>query len=121
MPKIALWVCGVAARATDMLREGSESSYFESCGRVIRPKTYSSKFHRRDDMNLFDAVVNWYGCPYGLKKCRADCDNFMKIDLRTESPKGIGPSTNGQNDLCVILENLNKQVMKKTKDPRLTM
>ena len=72
-------------------------------------------------MNLFEAVANWYGCPYGLKKCRQDCENFIMIDPRSESEKSVGQSTNGRRYLCRLLEDVNQQVMKKTKDPRLIL
>jgi hypothetical protein len=72
-------------------------------------------------MNILEAVANWHGCPYGLKNCRNDCENYMIIDPITESGKGIGPSTKGQRTLCSLLEDLNEQVMKKTNDSRLAM
>lgn len=72
-------------------------------------------------MNILEAVANWYGCPYGLKNCRSDCENYMMIDPRTESVKGVGPSTKGQRTLCNLLGDLDEQIMKKTNDSRLTI
>ena len=44
----------------------------------------------------------------------------MMIDPRTDSAKGVGPSTKGQRTLCGLLEDLDEQVIKKTNDSRLT-
>ena len=42
-------------------------------------------------MNVLEAVANWYGCPYGLKNCIENCHNYIFVDPRPESSKGIGP------------------------------
>lgn len=65
-------------------------------------------------MNILEAVANWYGCPYGLQNCRDDCKNYLMIDPRTDSGKGIGPSTKGQRTLCNLLYDLNEQLMEKS-------
>jgi len=70
-------------------------------------------------MNLLEAVANLYGCPYGLKKCRNECDNYMIIDPRIDEGKGKGPSIKGQRTLCSLLNDMDGQIMEKTKDPRL--
>lgn len=70
-------------------------------------------------MNILEAVANWYGCPYGLKNCRENCDNYIFVDPRTESSKGIGLGTTGQRTLCSLFEDLGEQIMQKTEDPRL--
>lgn len=49
-------------------------------------------------MNILEAVANWYGCPYGLKNCKDECENYMMIDPRTDSAKGIGPSKKSRYD-----------------------
>ena len=70
-------------------------------------------------MNILEAVANWYGCPYGLKKCLSNCDNYLFVDPRPDWDKGVGPGTKGQRTLCKLLDDLNHQIMKKTNDPRL--
>ena len=70
-------------------------------------------------MNILEAVANWYGCPYGLKKCREKCSNYMRVDPRPDWDKGIGPGGKGYRTICMLLEDLNRQIMEKTDDPRL--
>ncbi len=70
-------------------------------------------------MNILEAVANWYGCPYGLQNCKNDCDNYMMVDPRTNTAKGVGPSTKGQRTLCSLLEDMDQQVISKTNDTRL--
>ena len=70
-------------------------------------------------MNVLEAVAKWYGCRYGLRNCRENCDNYIFVDTRPESSKGIGPGTTGQRTLCSLFEDLNEQIMRKTEDPRL--
>lgn len=65
-------------------------------------------------MNILEAAANWYGCPYGLKNCRDDCENYIMVDPRTHNAKGVGPSTSGQRTLCNLFEDLNQQVLEKT-------
>ncbi len=70
-------------------------------------------------MNILEATARWYGCPYGLQKCHHKCPNYMLVDPRTYSGKGVGPGPTGQRTLCGLLEDLSKQVMSKTNDSRL--
>lgn len=70
-------------------------------------------------MNVLEAVANWYGCPYGLKNCRENCDNYIFVDPRPDSSKGVGPGTTGHRTLCSLFEDLNEQIMQKTEDMRL--
>ncbi|MCD6535350.1 MAG: hypothetical protein J7L25_14930 [Deltaproteobacteria bacterium] len=70
-------------------------------------------------MNILEAVANWYGCPYGLKNCKDNCSNYMMVDPRTDSGKGVGPSTTGQRTLCSLFEDMDDQIMRKTDDKRL--
>ena len=70
-------------------------------------------------MNILEAVANWYGCPYGLKKCRKNCRNYIMVDPRGDWKKGVGPGPKEQRTLCNLLSDLNKQIMVKTKDSRL--
>ena len=70
-------------------------------------------------MNMLEAAANWYGCPYGLKNCKQDCDNYIFVDPRPDSSKGVGPGTTGQRTLCSLLDDLNDQIMKKTEDSRI--
>ena len=70
-------------------------------------------------MNMLEAVANWYACPYGLKNCRKECGNYLFVDPRPDSSKGIGPGTTGQRTLCSLLDDLNDQIMEKTEDSRL--
>lgn len=70
-------------------------------------------------MNILETVANWYGCPYGLKTCRKKCQNYMMVDPRIVSKKGMGPSIKDQRTLCSLLSDLNNQIMIKTSDSRL--
>ena len=70
-------------------------------------------------MNILEAAANWYGCPYGLKKCQDDCENYFMVDPRADNEKGVGPGPKGQRTLCSLLEDLNNQIMEKTNDCRL--
>lgn len=73
-------------------------------------------------MNMLEAVANWYGCPYGLKKCgktRNKCGNYLMLDPRPDWDKGVGPGPKGQRTLCNLLEDLDRQIMRKTNDRRL--
>jgi len=70
-------------------------------------------------MNMLEAVARWYGCPYGLKKCKKRCENYQYVDPRIEDRKGIGPGPRDQRSLCSLLDDLNEQLMEKTSDPRL--
>lgn len=71
-------------------------------------------------MNMLEAVANWYGCPYNEgKDCRKNCDNYLLVDPRTASDKGLGHGDKGHRTLCTILDDLNGQIMKKTNDSRL--
>jgi hypothetical protein len=54
-----------------------------------------------------------------LKNCKQDCVNYLFVDPRPDSSKGIGPGTTGQRTLCSLLDDLNDQIMKKTEDPRI--
>ncbi len=65
-------------------------------------------------MTLLEAVANWHGYSYGLKRCRHDCNNYLIIDPRPESVKGIGPSIKGQRTLCSLFDDLNMQIPRKT-------
>lgn len=69
-------------------------------------------------MNILEAVANWYGCPYGKKKCRKNCGNFMMVDPRIVSKKGVGPTIKDQRTLCNLLSDLDDQIMIKTSDSR---
>ena len=69
-------------------------------------------------MNLLEAVAKWYGCPYGLKTCKNDCENYMYIDPRTYDSKGEGPTIKGQRTLCNLLNDMDAQILEKTKDTR---
>ena len=71
------------------------------------------------EMNLLEAVAKWYGCPYGLKKCREGCENYFMIDPRTYDEKGQGPGPKGQRTLCSLFDDLDQQIMERTNDPRL--
>ena len=70
-------------------------------------------------MNLLEAVANWYGCPYGLKKCKEGCENYFMVDPRTLEERGVGPGPKGQRTLCSLFNDLNQQIMEKTEDPRI--
>ena len=70
-------------------------------------------------MNMLEAVANWYACPYGLKHCREDCQNYMYVDPRIDEEKGIGPGPKYQRTLCSLFYDLDGQIMTKTEDPRL--
>ena len=72
-------------------------------------------------MNMLEAVARWYGCPYGLKNCikGEGCQNYMLVDPRPDSSKGIGPGTTGHRTLCNLLSDLDYQIMEKTDDLRL--
>lgn len=70
-------------------------------------------------MNILEAVAKWYGCPYGLKTCKDDCENYFLVDPRTNEKKGVGPGTKGMRTLCSLIEDLNTQVMAKTNDIRV--
>ena len=70
-------------------------------------------------MNVLEAVANWYGCPYGLKNCRDNCESYMLVDPRPDWDKGVGPGPKGQRTVCSLLEDLDNQIMRKTNDPRL--
>ena len=70
-------------------------------------------------MNMLEAVANWYGCPYGLKKCLQECPNYFFVDPRSDWDKGIGQGTKGKRTLCNLLNDLDRQIMKKTNDTRL--
>ena len=74
-------------------------------------------------MNLLEAVANWSGCPYGLRHCKKEyqekCKNYLFVDPRRGSGKGVGPGTTGQRTLCNLFEDLNRQIMRKTADDRL--
>ena len=67
-------------------------------------------------MNLLEAVAYWYACPYGLKNCKDDCCNYLFVDPRPYSSRGIGPGRTGQRTLCSLLDDMNDQVKKKTED-----
>jgi hypothetical protein len=69
-------------------------------------------------MNLLEAVANWHGCPYGLKKCHDDCENYFMVDPRPDDNKGVGPGPKGQRTLCSLFEDIDMQIMKKTDDCR---
>ena len=70
-------------------------------------------------MNLLEAVANWHGCPYGLKRCQNDCDNYFMVDPRPTN-KGVGPGPKGQRTICSLFEDINSQIMEKTDDCRLS-
>ena len=70
-------------------------------------------------MNVLEAVAKWYGCPYGLKRCRKNCENYLYVDPRLEEKKGVGPGPKDQRTLCSLLDDLNNQIMGKTSDTRL--
>jgi len=70
-------------------------------------------------MNMLEAVANWYGCPYGLKKCHKNCQNYLLVDPRPDWDKGVGPGPKGQRTLCKLLEDLDYQIKGKTDDSRL--
>ena len=61
-------------------------------------------------MNLLEAVANWHGCPYGLKRCKDNCVNFMVVDPRSGDAAGVGPGTKAQRDLCSLFEDLDRQI-----------
>ncbi len=70
-------------------------------------------------MNLLESVAKWYGCPYGLKKCREDCDNYVRVDPRPDWDKGVGPGGKGYRTLCSLWDDLDRQIKTKTKDSRV--
>jgi hypothetical protein len=72
-------------------------------------------------MNILEAVANWYGCPYGLQNCIKEkgCKNYLFVDPRPDSARGVGPGTTGKRTLCKLLDDLDYQIMKKTNDSRL--
>jgi len=67
-------------------------------------------------MNLLEAVARWYSCDYGQDRClgKERCVNYIFVDPRTWSKKGVGPGTTGQRTLCSLLDDLNDQVKGKT-------
>ncbi len=66
-------------------------------------------------MDLMEAVARWRVCQYGQDKCLGEdkCPNYIYVDPRTWSKKGIGPGTTGQRTLCSLLDDLNKQLRDK--------
>lgn len=68
-------------------------------------------------MHLLEAVAKWYGCPYGLQRCREnECGVYMWVDPRPESSKGSGLGTTGHRTLCSLFEDLNDQIKERTED-----
>jgi len=71
-------------------------------------------------MNLLEAVARWYSCDYGQDRCLGEknCVNYIFVDPRTWSKKGVGPGTTGQRTLCSLLDDLNDQVQGKTESDK---
>jgi len=63
-------------------------------------------------MDFMEAAARWRVCEYGEDKCLGEnkCPNYIWVDPRTWSKKGIGPSTTGQRTLCSLLDDLSEQI-----------
>ncbi|MFC1968437.1 hypothetical protein ACFLVX_03505 [Chloroflexota bacterium] len=66
-------------------------------------------------MDFMEVVARWRVCEYGEDKCLGEnkCLNYIWVDPRTESKKGIGPSKTGQRTLCSLLDDLSNQIMER--------
>ncbi len=67
-------------------------------------------------MNLLEAVARWHVCEWGKDHCLGEdkCVNFIWVDPRTISKRGVGPGTTDQRTLCSLLDDLSDQVQEKT-------
>jgi hypothetical protein len=66
-------------------------------------------------MDLMEAVARWRVCEYGLDRClgKEKCLNYIMVDPRTKGKKGVGPGTTGKRTLCLLLDDLSKQIIEK--------
>ena len=63
-------------------------------------------------MDFVEAVAIWCVCEYGEDRCLGEgkCPNFIWVDPRTQSRKGVGPGTTGQRKLCSLFDDLSEQI-----------